>query len=56
MHDSEKAEVALSLDTTLSELMPGVVLELDGGATAAVVKRRRQAPEAFEALWLSFLA
>jgi hypothetical protein len=36
--------------------MPGVVLEFDGGATAALVKRRRQAPEAVEALWLRLLA
>jgi hypothetical protein len=53
---SEKAEVALSLDTTLSKLMPGVVLESDGGATAALLKRRRQAREAIEAVWLSLLA
>jgi hypothetical protein len=55
-HLSEKAEVALSLDTTLSELKPGVVLEFDGGATAALVKRRREASEAIEAPWLGLLA
>ena len=44
-----EAEVALSLDTPFAELLPGVVIEFDCGATAALAKRRRQTPQAAEA-------